>query len=232
MLDMPATTIITSCSPDVQRKFCLHFTGGGLALPEQMQATSPLATAVAPGKSSSRTSSLALRGWVCFVLVACGPVARRSCWPTVRTSADVGHTADRICSLTSRNAARAGWGRVTTGADRLSAGGGKLEVVSHLRGRDTGHQGPLSVGRSQVADDRAGLIRLPWLPRVHIHEPTLSAQVTSSDTPQGVCLQVFGSMDHPQASHQARCTRSSPDMPTNCGSPDSGTARERGRISP
>jgi hypothetical protein len=78
-----------------------------------------------------------------------------------RTSADVGHTADRICSLTSRNAARAGSGRVTTGADRLSAGGGKLEVVSHLRGRDTGHQVPLAVGRSQVMDGRAGLIRLP-----------------------------------------------------------------------
>jgi hypothetical protein len=80
---------------------------------------------------------------------------------TGRTSADVGHTADRICSLTSRNAARAGSGRVTTGVDRLSAGGGKLEVVSHLRGRDTGHQVPRAVGRSQVTDGRAGLIRLP-----------------------------------------------------------------------
>jgi hypothetical protein len=78
---------------------------------------------------------------------------------SVRTSADIGHTAERICSLTSRNAARAESGRVTTGADRLSAGGGKLEVVSHLRGRDTGHQVPLAVGRSQVTDAELALYR-------------------------------------------------------------------------
>jgi hypothetical protein len=136
-----------------------------------------------------------------------------------RTSADVGHTVDRIWSLTSGNAAGAGSGRVTTSADRLSAGGGALEVASHLRGRNTGHRVPLAVGHSQVTYRQAGFIRLPWLPREHIYEPTWSGQVTSSDTPQDVCLQVFGSMDHPHVSHQAQCFRSSPHMPTNCGSP-------------
>ena len=98
-------------------------------------------------------------------------------------------------------------------------------MVSHLRCRiqATKCRSQWAVRRSRTG--RAGLIRLPWLPQVHIYEPTLSAHVTSSDTPQGVCLQVFGSMDHPQVSHQARCTRSSPDMPTNCGSPVSAATR-------
>jgi hypothetical protein len=42
----------------------------------------------------------------------------------------------------------------------------------------------------------------------------------SSDTPEVVCLHVSGSRQPPQPVDQPRHYRSSPNVPTNCGSPD------------
>jgi hypothetical protein len=102
----------------------------------------------------------------------------------------------------SGNAAGAGSGRVATSADGPSAGGGAPEVVSQLRGRDSHHSVSLVGGQL-----RSRTTELPESSAVTPASAYLQANagcpVTSSDTPQGVCLQVFGSTDHPHVSHQA-----------------------------